>query len=122
VEKNQIFKSATILTIGLITGMIGQTTSLDRRAVEELKWMDKAGCIGLDTDHFFAGDETKVYDNKPLLQKICSNCDVLEQCQEYSLRYAVQGWWGNTSEKQRREKRQQLNITPIAIVSERVYE
>lgn len=90
--------------------------------MENIKWMDKASCIGLDTEEFFAGDETKVYNNKPLLTRICGNCEVLEECKDYSLRYAVQGWWGNTSEKQRREKRQQLNITPIAIVSDRVYQ
>lgn len=89
--------------------------------MEELKWMDKANCKGLDTEEFFAGDETKVYNNKPLLTRICGNCEVLEECKDYSLRYAVQGWWGNTSEKQRREKRQRLNITAIQIVSDRVY-
>jgi len=89
--------------------------------MEELKWMEQANCSGLDTEDFFAGDDTKVYENKPLLTRICSNCDVLKQCQDYSLRYNVQGWWGNTSEKQRRTKRQQLNITPIQIVSDKVY-
>lgn len=89
--------------------------------MEELNWMDNANCSGTDTEQFFPIDETKQYSNKPLLTRICNGCEVLKECQDYSLRYAVQGWWGNTSEKQRRDKRQKLNITPIQIVSERVY-
>lgn len=88
--------------------------------MEELKWMDSANCIGVDVEQFFP-DETKQYGNKEMLARICNNCDVLKQCQDYSLRYAVQGWWAKTSERQRRDKRQQLNITPIPIVSEGVY-
>lgn len=90
--------------------------------MEDIKWMNKGNCVGIDTEQFFPGDETKVYENKPFLQRICSNCEVLEECKDYSLRYAVQGWWGGTSEKTRRDLRQKLRITPIAIVSDRVYE
>ena len=75
---------------------------------------------GVDVEQFFPGD-TKQYENIKMLTRICNNCDVLKQCQEYSLRHAVLGWWGNTSEKQRRDIRQKLNITPIQIVSEGVY-
>lgn len=110
-----------ILTTGLITGMIGQTTSLDRRAVENIEWMDRANCIGTDTEHFFTVGDGTMYENKPILRRICSNCEVLAECKDYSLRYAVQGWWGNTSEKMRRDERQRLRITPIQIVSEGVY-
>jgi len=90
--------------------------------VKELKWMDKANCSTTDTEYFFAVDDTKQYSNKSFLTRICNNCEVIKECQDYSLRYAVLGWWGNTSEKQRREKRRQLNITPIQIVSEGVYQ
>lgn len=90
--------------------------------MEELKWMDKANCAGIDVEEFFPEDDRKVYPNKPMLIKTCNNCEVLKECQDYSLRYAVLGWWGNTSEKQRRAKRQQLNITPIQIVSDKVYQ
>lgn len=86
--------------------------------MENVKWMERANCIGTDTDQFFT-DKT-MYENKHLLQRICSNCDVLEECRKYSLRYNVQGWWGGMSEKMRRDTRYRLKITPVEIIEERV--
>jgi hypothetical protein len=90
--------------------------------VEEVKWMKSANCAGTDTEAFFAPDDTRQYANKEMLTRICNACSVKSECVDYSLRYAVQGWWGNTTDKKRQIKRRQLNITPIQIVSERVYE
>lgn len=90
--------------------------------MEEIEWMDKANCIGSDPEQFFTFGDNTMYENKPMLKRICDNCDVIAECRDYSLRYAVQGWWANTSEKIRRDERQRLRITPIQIVSEGVYQ
>lgn len=90
--------------------------------MEDLKWMDSANCTGVDTNYFFPVDDTKQYHSKELLTRICNNCEVKDKCQEYSLRYAVLGWWANTTERQRRDRRQKLNIKPIQIFSEGVYQ
>ena len=95
---------------------------IGQEIMEELRWMNEANCVSVDVEQFFPTDMNTMYENKPYLKRICDNCDVLKECQEYSLRYAVQGWWGNTSEYQRKEKRRQLGIAPIQIVSEGVYE
>lgn len=90
--------------------------------MQELDWMDKANCKDTDTDYFFTEGDSTMYMDKQLISRICSNCDVIKQCHDYSLRYNVLGWWANTSEKIRREQRRQLNITPIQVVSEGVYQ
>ena len=90
--------------------------------MQETKWMEQANCASTDTEQFFTVGESKVYKNVPMLKRICSACPVISECKEYSLRYYVLGWWGNTSEKMRREERKRLGITAIPIVSEGVYE
>lgn len=90
--------------------------------MEEMTWADRANCQGTDTNHFFTDSDSTMYMDKPLISRICSNCEVINECHDYSLRYNVLGWWANTSEKIRREQRRQLNIIPISIGSEGVYE
>ena len=90
--------------------------------MKDSDWMVDANCKDTDSDYFFTQGDATAYEDKNLISRICSNCDVLKECQDYSIKYDVLGWWGNTSEKQRRDIRQKLNITPIQIVSERVYE
>lgn len=101
--------------------MIGQTI-LSEVSMQETKWMEQANCAGTDTEQFFTDDNSKMYDNLPMLKRICSACPVISECKEYSLRYYVLGWWGNTSERMRREERRKLGITAIPIVSDRIYE
>lgn len=90
--------------------------------MEEVAWMKNANCIGTDTEAFFAPDDTRQYHDKPMLRRICNACSVKSECVDYALRYAVQGWWGNTTDRERQNKRRQLNIIPIQIVSDRVYQ
>lgn len=90
--------------------------------MEEVAWMKSANCIGTDTEAFFAPDDTRQYSDKAMLTRICNACSVKGECADYALRYAVQGWWANTTDKKRQIKRRQLNIVPIQIVSDRVYQ
>ncbi len=110
-----------ILTIGLTIGMIGLTT-LQEVDVEDLKWMESANCASTNTEYFFTPGDSTMYENLPMVKRICSNCSVFSECKEYALKYHVLGWWANTSEKIRREERRRLGITPIPIVSDGVYE
>jgi WhiB family redox-sensing transcriptional regulator len=89
--------------------------------VDELKWMDNASCAGTDTEFFFTKGESTQYEYLPTVKRICSNCPVLQECRAYALKYYVLGWWGNTSEKIRREERRRLGITAIPIISDGVY-
>lgn len=82
------------------------------------RWQDSANCIGIDVEAFFSPDETRQYRDVPLLKRVCGNCDVLNECKEYSLKYMVRGWWGNTSEAERDRIRRKLNIIPLSIVKE----
>ena len=82
--------------------------------MEEVEWMSRANCTGIDTNQFFT--ETTTYENLPTLRQICANCDVVKECHAYALKYNVLGWWGNTSEKIRRDQRRVLKIIPIDIV------
>jgi hypothetical protein len=73
------------------------------------EWKETPACQGTDTEAFFPEDD-KHYANVPILQKICSTCPVLNQCLEYSLHWAVTGWWGGMSEIQRRYLRRERGI------------
>jgi hypothetical protein len=84
--------------------------------------MNSANCSSTDTDQFFTAGNSTMYENVAALKRICGNCNVIKQCHDYSLRYNVMGWWANTSEKVRREQRQSLGISPIAITSEGLYQ
>lgn len=90
--------------------------------MEEVEWMNKANCSSTDTDQFFTVGDSTMYENVGALRRICGNCEVIEQCRDYSLRYNVMGWWANTSEKVRREERRRLNIIAVQITSEGVYQ
>jgi hypothetical protein len=46
---------------------------------------------------------------------------VQRACLDYALNHSVLGWWGGTSELQRKRLRRQLNIIPIPVIVERNY-
>jgi hypothetical protein len=78
----------------------------------------KANCIGVDTDMFFTPEGTSTFMEENLLKATCNNCTVKTACLDYALHHAVLGWWGGTSEVQRKRLRKQLNIVPIPIIVE----
>lgn len=71
----------------------------------------EANCTGTDTDAFFT-DEQGSYKNPDLLRRICGACTVQTDCLEYALNHDVKGWWGNTTEQQRRAIRLDKGIIP----------
>jgi hypothetical protein len=74
---------------------------------------DTPNCESTDVELFFVPDGQGTYSEIKALQRICNACVVKTECLEYSLKYNVLGYWGNTTENQRHKLRRQLNITPI---------
>lgn len=81
---------------------------------------DQANCIGIDVDMFFTKEGTSTFQEEKLLKRTCAACPVQSECLDYALNHAVLGWWGGTSEIQRKRLRQKLNIIPEPILVERV--
>jgi hypothetical protein len=73
---------------------------------------EEANCADTDSEAFFTEEKASTYPNIHMLRKICGNCTVVDQCLDYALRHEVMGYWGNTTEYQRKELRRKLNIIP----------
>ena len=48
----------------------------------------------------------------PALKLICGSCYAKDECLDYAVRHSVTGYWGNTTEQQRRAIRRKLGIRP----------
>jgi WhiB family redox-sensing transcriptional regulator len=70
--------------------------------VEELAWMARANCKGVDAELFFVGRGTSTWPAK----QVCLGCVVRGECLQYALDTREPfGVWGGMSEKQRRRLR-----------------
>jgi WhiB family redox-sensing transcriptional regulator len=81
----------------------------------------EANCIGIDVEMFFTEEGSATFKQENLLKRTCNACVVNSKCLEYALHHNVVGWWGGTSEGQRKRLRKQLNIIPKPIIVERNY-
>jgi WhiB family redox-sensing transcriptional regulator len=79
----------------------------------------EANCIGIDVDMFFTEENSSTFKEENFLKRTCDACLVKSECLDYALNHAVLGWWGGTSEAQRKRLRRQLNIIPEPIIVER---
>ena len=77
-------------------------------AVIDPKWRDRANCNGIEPDEFFA--EKTSYANRPLLERVCANCDVQLECLDFALKYDVIGWWAGTTDHSRRPIRRAMGL------------
>lgn len=66
---------------------------------EDTQWFDEANCKGTDTDSFFI-ERGEAY--PPELKEICYRCSVRRDCLDFALKYNTLGFWGGTSEMDRR--------------------
>lgn len=73
---------------------------------------EEANCADTDPEAFFATEGTSAYPSLQAIQRICGSCTVVDQCLDYALKHEVLGYWGNTTEFQRRVLRKKLNIIP----------
>jgi len=83
---------------------------LNRRIMYAFR--EEANCADTDSEAFFTEEKASTYPNIHMLRKICGNCSVVNECLDYALRHEVMGYWGNTTEYQRKELRRKLNIIP----------
>jgi WhiB family redox-sensing transcriptional regulator len=79
------------------------------------EWQGTPNCRSVDSEEFFVPDGSSTYREVKMLKKICSNCEVKKQCLDYSLKHAVFGYWGGTTEYERKLMRRKLKITPIPL-------
>ena len=78
---------------------------------------ENASCIGLDPEMFFPKNSIEP-ELEELLQKICMNCPVFDDCLDYALKVKVSGFWAGTTETRRVELRRFFKITPVRIDEE----
>ena len=74
-------------------------------------------CTSTDPNIFFTEDRGG-YEYLPQLKQICGACLVKTECLEYALQNAVSGYWGNTTDKERRRIRQTRKIVASPILVE----
>jgi hypothetical protein len=65
-----------------------------------MQWYDKAACNGSDPEAFFV--ETRGHNYENTTQRICASCPVKNDCLKFAIKYRMQGYWGGTTEQQRR--------------------
>lgn len=73
---------------------------------------EEANCAGTDSEAFFTETGTSTYKELKMLKKICGDCTVQKDCLDYALKNNVMGYWGNTTEVERRRLRDRLGIIP----------
>lgn len=78
-------------------------------------WTDIPACAGTNTEMWFAEDSEPGYREAKLLQRICADCPVKQQCLQYALENTVQGYWAGTTPRYRQQLRKKFNIIPKPI-------
>ena len=72
-------------------------------------WKDQANCVGIDTDLFFTSGESEGDDRDiKNLTRICAACPVKIECLDYAVKYSQLGWWGGTTEAERKRIRRKV--------------
>lgn len=78
---------------------------------EDFDWFDEANCKGTDTDSFFI-EKGEAY--PPELKRTCSVCYVKRECLDFAVKYNTLGYWGGSSEMERRQMRVERKINGSA--------
>lgn len=71
-----------------------------------MKWRERAACKGLDPTPFFepigTGRIPSQGRTRPVIEKFCNNCEVKEECLNYSIKERIRyGIWGGVEEGER---------------------
>ncbi len=87
-----------------------------------IQFENEANCASVDPEIFFPKNRGG-YDFMPALKTICGSCYAKDECLDYAVRHSVTGYWGNTTEQQRRTIRRKLGIKPEPLLErEREYD
>jgi hypothetical protein len=76
-----------------------------------IRFENEANCASVDPEIFFPKSRGG-YDFMPALKVVCGSCYAKDECLDYAVRHSVTGYWGNTTEQQRRAIRKKLGIRP----------
>lgn len=76
------------------------------------EWRDQAACRGYRTSIFVPSDGDTPHAVDPTAAALCDGCPVRPDCLDYALNHTVHGYWGGTSERQRRRLRRLHGIVP----------
>ena len=68
---------------------------------EDTLWFDKAACAGKNTELFFVDEPEEPYPAE--LKGLCKNCPVNNDCLQYAIKYRMQGYWGGTTDAERKQ-------------------
>ena len=83
---------------------------------------NEPNCASTDPEIFFTKDRGG-YNHMPALKKICGACNAKDECLDYAIKNSVLGYWGNTTEAQRRAIRRKRGIKPEPLLErEREYD
>lgn len=70
-------------------------------------WRDEAACKGKPTEWWLPSKSSVGHDyTDPRARALCESCPVKEPCREFAVMNSERGYWGATSERQRRIARQ----------------
>lgn len=69
----------------------------------DMDWYSKARCQNSDTEAFFVEERGMSYEEP--VARICNSCSVKNECLNFAIKYKMQGFWGGTTEQQRRTMR-----------------
>ena len=83
-------------------------TSIDK---EDFDWFEKANCKGTDTENYFI-ERGESY--PPELTRVCNRCPVKSECLDFAFKYQTVGFWGGTSELDRRQMKRARKINGSA--------
>jgi WhiB family redox-sensing transcriptional regulator len=70
---------------------------------KDTQWYDRAACKGTDPESFFVEDRGCDYTN--VVKTICKSCPVKNECLNFAVKYRMQGYWGGSTEQERRRMR-----------------
>lgn len=79
----------------------------------DMSWAYRGACVGHKYPELWFPVEDTTGVGYDLARKICSSCQVLEQCQKHGIEHERHGMWGGLTAKQRREARISGKVPPI---------
>jgi WhiB family redox-sensing transcriptional regulator len=80
---------------------------MSRDHIPDYSWQEGAPCLSEDTRLFYPERGEVVPD---YIKKMCEECPLKERCIEHAVKHEYYGYWGGTSERERRRMRRVSGI------------
>lgn len=75
---------------------------------EATNWRKSANCAGSDPEAFFTDYGGSSYHEA--VRHVCANCTVSSECLSFALKHDVHGFWGGTTERDRRVLKARMKV------------